>query len=113
MGACTFTSVQHGVTSNGKRVVEAVVTFSDSYATAGDTVALTSLGLRRIDEVHVPSHRLSGAAVSDAQAQTGISLQLAGTVAAPKLKAYVSATTEQTAAVDQSTVATVVRFVGT
>lgn len=113
MGAVTFATVQHGVTTNGKRVVEAVVTFSNSYATGGDTLALGSLGLKRIDEVHVPSHRLDGLAVSDAQAQTGLSLQLGGTVAAPTLKAYVTANTEQTNATNQSTVAQVVRFVGT
>lgn len=112
MGAVAITLMTQGVAENGKRVVEGVATFSNSYATGGDTVALTTLGLSQVDQIVIPSHRLSGAAVSDAQAQIGSSIQLGGTVQAPKLKLYTSAGTEASNASDNSTVATVVRFIG-
>jgi len=119
VGTVAVSSITQGV-QNNKRVVEAVVTGSGSYATGGDTIPVTTLGLRQIDAIELPSHRSNGAsapavgaAIEDTEAQTGKTVQLGGTVLIPKLKYYDTADTEETAEADLSTIIHVVRFIGT
>lgn len=118
MGTIAVTALHQGVQDN-RRVVEATVTGSDSYATGGDTIPLSTLGLNRIIAIDLPSHgrggartAMQGAAISDAQAQTGKSVQLGGTVLIPKLKYFDTANTEVSAAADLSGVTHVIRFIG-
>ncbi len=112
MGAVAVTSKVTSVI-NAEKVVEAVCTFAASYATGGDTVDIAvDLGMTEVNKISLPSHRLNDVAISNAQAQTGASVQLGGTNKAPKLKLYPTASTEATAASNNSTVAVVVRFFG-
>lgn len=112
MGATAVTAKVVKISGNNK-TVEALVTFSASYATGGDTVSLvTDLGMTEVNSITVPSHRFDGVAVTAAQAQTGKSVQLAGTNKVPLLKLYDTALTQVSNATDQSGVAIVIRFVG-
>lgn len=112
MGAVAVTLKKNAVIEHEK-TIEAVCTFSSSYATGGDTVSiLTDLGMTEVNRISLTSHRLDGLPISTAQAQTGFSIQLGGTNKAPTLKLFPTTTTEATAASNNSTVAMVVRFHG-
>lgn len=111
MGAMTFArasgskadlaeSVNQGTDKRGVgyRVVRGVLTFSNSYATGGDTIPLASVGLKEIRQVLVDP------VVSPTNVnRSGLSVELGGTPSAPKLLAYDTNNTEVTAAVDLST----------
>lgn len=113
MGTVAITAPYNDV-SNNKRVVEANVTMSSSYATGGDTVPLTSLGLREVTDVVVlgsVAHVNSGGA---AVTPHGIQVVLAGTKTAPLLKAYSGSTSEVANATNLSTNGALrIRFLGT
>jgi hypothetical protein len=112
MGATTVAAKAHG-RYNDKKVVEADITFSGSYATAGDTLAVAALGLDRVDEVSVPSHHLvTRKPVATTSSQAGKSFQLGGTSTAPKLLAYDAANTEIANATNLSGVTVRLRFFG-
>jgi len=53
MGAVALSNRVRGVTHDGRRFVEATVTFSGSYATGGDTLALTALGMSEVRRIEV------------------------------------------------------------
>ena len=96
-----------------------VITGSSSYATNGDTVPLSTIGLGRVDAIEVPSHRMNGmgtegqgSAVTTAQSRTGKTLELDGTNLAPKLKVYDTANTEVSNATNLSSISWVVKFIG-
>lgn len=111
--ALSFTSRVDGVIGS-KRVVEAVVAFDDSYPLGGEAfTALTSIGLKQVDSIAVPSHKLNGEAVSNTQARTGVSLQAVLTdKLAPKLKVYVSSGAEAADEADLTGLEIVVWFFG-
>lgn len=96
MGACTFAptaNVSEGILDN-KRVRKGILSFSNSYATGGDTLALGQTGLTEITQVLVDANNTSN--------QSGISIVLGGTKAAPLILAYDSLLTQVTAATDLS-----------
>lgn len=112
MGAVTVANKDYGSSPRGK-VVEADVTFSASYATGGDSIALTLLGLRGVREVVVPSHNIrTRKAVADAASQAGKTVQLGGTETVPLLKLYETALTQVANATNTSTVVLRLRFIG-
>lgn len=112
MGAVTIANKKPGVTDRYK-VVEADVTFSASYATGGDTLALGLLGLRGLKEILIPSHEIqSRKAVSTASSRAGKTVELAGTETVPLLKVFDTANTEVAAATNLSTVTRRIRFLG-
>lgn len=112
MGATAIAAKVHG-RWNDKKVVEADITFSGSYATSGDTVAVSALGMRRVDEISIPSHHLvTHKTVATASSQAGKTIQLGGTSSAPKLLAYDAANTEIANATSLSGVTIRVRFFG-
>jgi hypothetical protein len=92
MGAATFTPLSqgaHGVTSDGKRWVEGSLALSASYATGGDSLAMTSVpGIKKLDRIEFISPRVNGTFY----ATQGLSIQLLGTATAPLLKAYCGTT---------------------
>lgn len=83
MGACTITVTKVGV-DNNKKVCEATVAMSASYATSGDTVAVNKINLRQVDELQVR-------AGTDVGTPPGYSVKLGGTATAPKVLVYNSA----------------------
>lgn len=91
MGACTFAravgslgSLSDGETFDdvyrNKRVVRGTLTFSASYATGGDTIPLTAVGLREVSRILVDSNL----GIND----SGLSIVVGGTPQAPTLVAY-------------------------
>ncbi len=117
MGSCVIANVKQGgpgTRSAGKRAVEADVTLSASYATGGETVALTSLGLKRVDGIVIPSHDFnSRKAVATTSSRVGLSVELGGTVTAPKLLAFDSQATEVANATNLSARGPIrIRFLG-
>lgn len=113
MGAVGITYQRSGVDSNGERIVEATVAFSNSYSAGGDTVDMKALGLGQVNGVRVPSRLLDGQAVPNAHAQVGVSVQPA--IAADgslKLKLYPTANTEAAAASNNSSVVLTLQFLG-
>lgn len=88
---------------DNKRVVVADVTFSSSYATGGDTFALSSIGLHDLGSAWCEAGAFSASA-SGGYTPTGSGLQvvLAGTTSAPKLKVFNGSSTEVSAATDLS-----------
>lgn len=112
MGATTITNRKQGV-QDRRKVVEADVTFSASYATGGDTVSLAALGLNGVKQMLIPSHDLiTRKPVSAAVAQTGNSYQLGGTEVAPTIKVFTTTNTELAAATNASSATIRVRFLG-
>lgn len=112
MGAVTVANKSQGVRDH-RKAVEADVTFSASYATGGDTLALGLLGLKGLTEVMVPSHHLiTRKAVATTASRAGKTVELGGTVSAPTLKVYDTANTEVTAATNLGTVVLRLRFLG-
>lgn len=107
MGAVAVSIVKQDVV-NDKRVVVADVTMSSSYATGGDTVPLGSIGLHQVDEAYIHSGVQAPSQGLTSKSYTpnshGIQLVLAGTLTAPKLKAFFGSSTEAAAATNLSTV---------
>lgn len=108
MGALAFSNREDDV-QGGKRVVEADVTFSSSYATGGDTISKAQLGLTQIDDAQLLSlkNRKGGTLTAH-----GRQVQLGGTAAAPTLKLYAGTGSEVANASNNSTVVARVRFLG-
>jgi hypothetical protein len=106
MGQVAIANITPGV-AGALRSVTADVTFSSSYATGGDTVPLGQLGLQGVVSVHVRGGVLADSAQvpsrSYAPTVHGVQVVLAGTVAAPKLKAYSGSTSEVANATNLST----------
>lgn len=113
MAAVTIGARKEGVKGN-KRVVQAVITFNASYATGGDSISPAALGLRQVDRIAEPSHDIldPSVVVVAAHRNNGISVELAGTKAAPLLKCYGTDATEVAAATNQSTLVTTLWFYG-
>lgn len=96
MGAVAVSNVVPISPVGRHRTVKADVVFSSSYATSGDTVALSALGLTELYHVYVDGGEvidstqspLSGAFTPNTH---GIQVVLGGTLTAPKLLAYVGA----------------------
>ena len=109
MGAVTLANKVDGVVGN-KRVVEADVTFSDAYATGGDTASKATLGLTEIDYLAVVGVQVDDQDVDVAHTH-GASVELGGTHSAPTVILYENGA-EATAASDQSAVTVRVRFHG-
>lgn len=89
MGALTFTPAsgsnadkKHGKTTTptSRQVVRGTITFSASYATGGDTLALGPTGLREVREILVDPTMSTG--------NPGLSVRLGGTAVAPTVLAY-------------------------
>lgn len=115
MGAVTIANKVQGRSSNGRqKIVECDVTLSASYATAGDTVAIGSLGLKGVEVVQVSSHHLiTGKAVATTSSRAGLSVELGGTKVAPKLLVYDAQGVEATAATNFAARGPIrVRFLG-
>lgn len=116
MGAVTIsnkTSGGAGVQPARGKMVEADVTFSASYATAGDTLDPKQLGLKGIREVLVPSHdSRTRKAVATAASRAGKTVELGGTESAPKLLVFDTANTEVANATNLSTIVLRLRFIG-
>lgn len=92
MGAVTFTPSTTDGTGrfptryiDGKRVVRGTITMSASYATGGDTLALTNLDIKEVTMMLVEPNLLS---------LPGLSLALAGTKTAPLILAADTNNTE-------------------
>lgn len=112
MGAVSVSDRAQGRADKYK-VVEADVTFSNDYATGGDTVAVADLGLRQVLEILIPSHDLiTKKAVATTSSRAGKTLELGGTSLAPTLKVHDSANTEVSAATNLASVTIRVRFLG-
>lgn len=107
-----FTNIRQGVTHDGKRSVEADVQFSNPYVVGGETVSLAALGFKEIRRVAL------GFVVNPdggTTAGTNHGRQVVPDVSnpqVPKLKLFVSNTTES-GAIDQTQVIQRVTFVGT
>lgn len=111
MGATTIANKKQGRIDN-RKVVEADVTFSNSYATGGDTVSIGALGLKGVTGISLPSHDLiTRKAVPNASSRIGVTVQLAGASTAPKLTAWLFPSTEVSPG-DLSGVTIRVRFFG-
>jgi len=111
--ALGFTVVRQGVENQGRRYVEADVTFDNSYPTGGEAVsALAALGLNRVERIEVVRKVTPDGATSGA---TNHGQQVVGDVTnvyAPILKVFTSLNTEAVNASDQSSIVERVRFVG-
>jgi hypothetical protein len=104
MGAATFVVASNKVIDN-KRVMTGVLTLSTSYATGGDSFAVVTQagGLRQIDSMDI---------VGNATNTSGLSLVLAGTGAAPLMKAFETAGTEVASATNLAARTVTVRLYG-
>jgi hypothetical protein len=103
--AIAITNRIEGVTSNGKRSVDATVTFDNPYDLGGEPVTINQVGLKRIDEIWVDTV---------AQTAAGAGYTMGGVLTnpvAPKLFLWATPSTEA-AAIDLSAVAFRVKFVG-
>ena len=121
MGACTLASVTAaGVApwNADRNLVIAKVTWSASYATGGDTVAVATLGLRSVYKVWAggdvdPYYDVALVAVTQ-MAGGSYEVRLAGTAVSPTLKLMKGGTSsaEETNATNVSTINTWVVFEG-
>lgn len=102
MGAAQVSNIRFQV-EGSKRVVLADVAASNSYATGGDSLALTSLGISRVDEAWVD-------AVNSTETGEQVVVVLTD-VTAPKVKVN-DGGAEAANASDQSAVVRRVRLVG-
>lgn len=108
MGAVSVTNRKEAGRYDNRRVVEADLALSASYATGGDTLSPAALGLRHIVQIEETSHSpngsgrpVGGKAVANLAAQSGASLQVDLTsTAAPKIKLYDAQSTEIANATD-------------
>ncbi len=107
MGAVTFTKLpavllgefkgEFGDTYWGRyRVVRGTITFSSSYATGGDTLALGPTGLKAVHAVLVDPSLVTAN-------RSGLSIELGGTTTAPLVLAFDTNNTQVTNATDLST----------
>ncbi len=104
MGAATVAlDKTAGVTVDGKRSVTATVTLSASYATGGDTLAITALGLSQVD-------RAEQVQTGTANTAKAVRVDTANPVA-PKVLAFTGAV-QDAAASNQSTTVATLTFVG-
>lgn len=116
--AVTLTKVQRGVTAYGRRFVEADVAFPNPYTVGGETVGITpaALGLKRVSSIEIVYRATAGfgsGRTGNAAANVNHGRQIVPDVsnpAAPKLKLFVSNTTES-GAIDQTQVVQRVRFI--
>jgi hypothetical protein len=112
MGTVAIANRRYGVLDN-KKVVEADVTLSAGYDAGGDTIPLGQVGLRRVDEMLVPSHDLiSHKPITSAAVRGGRTMELTGTSTAPKIKSYDTFGVETAAGTNLTPVTLRVRFVG-
>lgn len=95
MGACVVTNRKEAGRLDNRRVVEADIALSASYATGGDSLSPAALGLRHITQLSQSSHSANGSlrpvggvAVATTARQVGASIALGGTSAAPLILAY-------------------------
>lgn len=104
MGAATFAYISNRVT-NDKREILGTLTLGTPYVTNGDSFAIATqgAGLNRIDSVSV---------MTDAVNNTGYSLVLGGTAAAPLFKVFETPGTEVLAGTNLSTIKFTVRLIG-
>lgn len=113
MGTCTIANRREGVSVEGFRVVEVDVTFSSSYATGGETISPSLLGLKEVRQILVPSHKLGGqGVVTAANLKTGKTVSLTGTASAPTLSLWETANTEVANATNVAAVVQTIRFLG-
>lgn len=103
MGTVAVSVVSKSVQGN-KRVVTADVTYSSSYATGGDTLKPSDLGLQQVEEafVHAGILDASRAATGYTPAEHGTQPVLAGTPGAPLIKVFDGTTAEVAAATNLS-----------
>lgn len=107
MGTATFTrstGKQPQRVAYGRREVRGTITMSDSYATGGDTLAMTSVPFDHVTDLIVEGGSL-------ATSEDGYQFKLAGTSVAPKIKAF-NSSGEVSNATDLDEVSLVVRLVG-
>lgn len=126
MGAVAISEItelggwEHG---QGMRKKLAKITFSNSYATGGDTISLATLGYKRLLDMLEVSSAPTGAStisvfqgvrVAPASSTYGGRIELAGTPTVPLIKATKGGTTpvEETAATNLSTVSFYAVFIG-
>ena len=95
MGAVVVTSRKEAGRLDNRRVVEANLALSASYATGGDSLSPAALGLRHIVQISEGSHDANGSsrpvggkAAATTARQVGASIALGGTSAAPLILAY-------------------------
>lgn len=95
MGAVTVTNRKEAGRLDNRRVVEASLALSTSYATGGDTLDPKALGLRHVTQILESSHDVNGSArpvggpaAATTARQVGASIALGGTSAAPTILAY-------------------------
>ncbi len=115
MGTVALTNRFDDVSGN-KRVVEATLALSASYATGGDTLSPATLGLKQVTSAEVlsgpvASYKDRRGALLPAVATSARNLRVAGTPGAVLVQAY-SGTTEVVAATDLSNQTYRVRFHG-
>lgn len=95
MGAVTVANVKVTSPVEQYRVVQADVTFSNSYATGGDTLSLGLLGLKAVFSAHAhigtTVQGTTGASGGFAPTVHGLQVVLAGTPIAPLLKVNLGA----------------------
>lgn len=111
--ALTITVIRQASSVDGRRAVEADVQFSNPYVVGGEVVPLTTLGLKEVRAVELV-YRVNPEG-GNASTATNHGRQVVPDVSAPqtpKLKLFVSNTTES-GAVDQTQVVQRVRFIGT
>lgn len=107
MGAVAVANVMPMGSLGGYRAVSADVTFSSSYATGGDTVALSGLGLQNVYSVMTDGGQMTDTAQIPSKGRSpnthGVQVVLGGSASAPKLTAYSGATSEVANATNLST----------
>jgi hypothetical protein len=102
MGATTFTKAtaaqtggqRHDYVVDNKRVVKGTITFSASYATGGDSLALGTTGLKEVTGILIDPSMTTN--------QSGLSVALGGTKTAPVILAYDANATQVANATDLS-----------
>lgn len=110
MGAVSVANRKDGVQGN-RRVVEADVTFSNSYATGGDDVVMSAIGLKQVVDVVIANLDLANVAVPARGPQSGVSTRVL-TFSPLKIALFTSQDVEALAASDQTAVTIRLRFLG-
>lgn len=116
MGAVSVANRRDGVDGHGLRFVEADVTGSDDYATGGESVSLSALGLMEVEEAWVLVGAIRGleldhGALPADNPGSSVRVDLTDRTA-PLLLVYTSDGVEETATNDVSTVTFRMRFSG-
>lgn len=104
MGNVTVGSPIARVKCGNKWMVAARITMSSSYATGGDTIDPSKLGLSRIDCIPTTPCPATGSAA--------VHIELDSSNALNKVKAYLQAGGQVNAATDLSTFSTIVTAIG-